>query len=92
VRWNFLIFLLALAGCASPPPLAAAAPSADPLAQGHQIYVAKCAKCHKFYDPAKYSDHEWNVWMKKMSRKARLKPEQEQALNQYINETLRPRK
>jgi mono/diheme cytochrome c family protein len=90
VRWNSFILLLALAGCASPSPAAAATP-ADPVAQGHQIYVAKCAKCHKLYDPANYSDQEWALWMKKMSRKARLKPEQEQALTQYINQSLRPK-
>jgi mono/diheme cytochrome c family protein len=92
VRWTSLILLLALTGCASPPPAAAAAQSADPLAQGHQIYVAKCAKCHKFYDPANYSDQEWKIWMQKMSRKAKLKPEQEKALTQYIDQTLRPKK
>ena len=54
-----------------------------------KIYVAKCAKCHKFYDPNKYSDEEWRVWMAKMSRKAKLKPEQERLLSKYINENLR---
>ena len=90
VRWICLIVLLGLAGCAAPHSTGAAPPSGDPLAEGHKLYVAKCAKCHKFYDPANYSDHEWKIWMEKMSRKARLKPMQEEMLSQYIDQTLRP--
>ena len=55
----------------------------------HKLYVAKCAKCHKFYDPAKYSTEEWNIWMKKMSRKSKLKPDQEKLLSTYIENNLR---
>jgi mono/diheme cytochrome c family protein len=92
MRSNLFILLLALTGCSSPPPAAAAAQPADPLVRGHQIYVAKCAKCHKLYDPANYSDQEWKLWMQKMSRKAKLKPEQEKALTQYIDQKLRTQK
>ena len=54
-----------------------------------KLYTGKCAKCHKFYDPAKYSDQEWQKWMTKMSRKAKLKPEQEEMLSRYIENTYR---
>jgi len=63
--------------------------SANDASAGRKLYVAKCAKCHKFYDPAKYSDEEWAKWMGKMSKKAKLKPEQEQMLSRYIDDTLR---
>src|SRR6266545_1851261 len=66
---------LALAGCSSSAP-AKDLPGAE-NSVGHKLYVAKCAKCHKFYDPAKYSEADWKMWMKKMSKKAKLKPEQE---------------
>ena len=83
--------LILLAGCAGR--LAANDLPADPLASGKKLYVAKCAKCHKFYDPAKYADAEWATWMAKMSRKARLKPDQQALVSQYVEETLRaPRK
>ena len=49
-----------------------------------EIYNLKCAKCHKFYNPADYDNAEWKSWMRKMSRKARLKPEQEQLLSRYL--------
>jgi len=51
--------------------------------------VAKCAKCHKFYDPANYSDQDWKIWMGKMSKKAKLKPDQEAAVSHYIERVLR---
>ena|SRR2546421_11927893 len=54
-----------------------------------KLYIAKCAKCHKFYDPARYSDQEWRKWMVKMSRKARLKPQQQEMLSRYIDQNLR---
>ena len=37
-----------------------------------KIYTSKCARCHKFYEPTGYDDHEWTVWMGKMRKKARL--------------------
>jgi hypothetical protein len=74
-------------GCAVPA-MAKDSPSNESAA-GQKIYVAKCAKCHKFYDPAKYSQADWQMWMTKMSKKAKLKPEQEQILSRYIAEKLR---
>jgi mono/diheme cytochrome c family protein len=77
-------------GCAVP------AMAKDPLsndsAAGQKLYVAKCAKCHKFYDPAKYSEADWEMWMTKMSKKAKLKPAQEAELSRYISQNLRPPK
>jgi hypothetical protein len=49
-----------------------------------KLYVSKCAKCHKFYDPAKYSDSQWAKWMGKMGKKAKLSPEQQKELSEYI--------
>ena len=56
--------------------------------EARKLYTAKCAKCHKFYDPAKYSDDEWHLWMGKMSKKAKLKEAQSDLLNRYL-ETFR---
>ena len=62
--------------------------SAEELRRASSLYTVKCARCHKFYNPADYSDAEWRAWMMKMSRKARLKPEQAQLLSRYL-ETFR---
>jgi cytochrome c553 len=87
--------LAALGGCRSISPAASAPPdppaggasllSDDQRSAARKLYVAKCARCHKFYDPARYPDKEWRDWMKKMSRKAKLQPEQEKLLIEYLD-------
>lgn len=49
-----------------------------------RLCAAKCLRCHEFYDPAQYSQTEWRRWMGKMSRKARLQPDQETLLTRYF--------
>jgi len=83
----FLLLGLGLAGCTGPGKTTDL--PQDETKAARKLYVAKCAKCHKFYDPAKYSDEDWQMWMKKMSKKSKLKPEQEQMLSRYIEETFR---
>jgi cytochrome c553 len=51
-----------------------------------KIYVAKCAKCHKFYEPKKYSEPDWGKWMDKMSVKSKLKTDQDKLLRRYLDE------
>lgn len=59
--------------------------SAEEAARARKLYRSKCARCHKFYPPADYSEAEWASWMGKMSKKARLKPDQEQILLRYLD-------
>ena len=56
------------------------------IAAARKIYIAKCAKCHKLYDPTRYSDSDWQDWMEKMSRKAKLKHDQQELLSRYLDE------
>jgi cytochrome c5 len=94
---------IALAGCksslsaaqsrgATVPPsdeLARAAGMPEPeIASARQLYTTKCARCHKYYDPSQYDDQEWQTWMRKMSKKAHLKADQQQLLSRYL-ETFR---
>ena len=62
----------------------AAGLSAQEIADASHLYVAKCAKCHKFYHPAEYPQKEWDTWMRKMSRKSKLNPAQEELLKRYL--------
>lgn len=55
-----------------------------------ETYEIKCAKCHKFYNPADYSQEDWDMWMKKMSRKSKLKRTQGELLTRYL-QTFRDR-
>ena len=75
--------------CTAPGPSNTSETPANENARAQKLYVAKCAKCHKLYAPAKYSDEEWQMWMGKMSRKARLNPEQQRVLSNYIETALR---
>lgn len=69
-------------------PAGAAELSPGDVKEARRLYVVKCAKCHKFYEPTEYADAEWSDWMQKMSRKSKLKAAQEQVLTQYL-ETVR---
>jgi hypothetical protein len=70
----------------TPEPAAAEAAglSSQAVEAGRHLYGAKCARCHKFYDPAKYDSAHWERWMSKMSRKAKLQPEEEDLLGRYL--------
>ena len=83
IRLHVLGLALASAGVATK----AADISSDAL--GRKLYVGKCAKCHKLYDPAKYSDEQWQIWIDKMSRKAKLQPDQKKLISHYVEEALR---
>ena len=63
---------------------AAAGLSSEEVQTAAKLCGAKCARCHKFYDPAGYDDTEWRTWMNKMSRKARLNPDQRALLERYL--------
>ncbi len=72
--------------------LAAARPaaSADELTAkeitaARNIYVAKCAKCHRFYEPTNYAESAWQTWMEKMSKKSKLQGEQPSLLTRYLD-------
>lgn len=81
---RFLGLLIVLA--ADAPAASAADLSAKELTAARKIYVAKCAKCHRFYEPKEYSESDWRMWMEKMGRKSKLKPAQSDLLNRYVDE------
>jgi hypothetical protein len=51
-----------------------------------RLYNTRCIACHRLYDPIAYSDDEWKLWMARMSRKARLDPNQEKLLDRYLDD------
>ena len=87
----------AMAGCSSrtagrpggvllPPalPEGATGISETEVSEARSLYVAKCAKCHRFHHPADYSAMEWDHWFKKMSRKSKLTLAQAELLSHYL--------
>lgn len=55
------------------------------ITEARKLYVAKCAKCHQFYEPKSYKEPEWRIWIEKMSRKSKLNPAQEKLINRYLD-------
>jgi len=92
-----VVLWLAGGGCALGRPDTTAAPPPIPpgggapllvdeqVAQARKLFLTKCARCHDFHAPSKYSETEWERWMQKMSRKARLKQPEEQLLRDYLS-------
>jgi cytochrome c5 len=80
-----LIIVLAMAAVTVRATVAAAEPDAKFIERGRKVYVSKCARCHKFYDPNKYDDATWQMWMGKMKTKSRLKDDDYQMLEAYVN-------
>ena len=58
--------------------------SVDEVNKGAKLFVGKCARCHPLYDPRPYTNTEFNHWMMKMGKEARLKPAQEDLLERYL--------
>jgi hypothetical protein len=79
--------LLALAACGGGPKLtvAAAPAAADPsLARGHDVFEAKCKRCHGYPDPGAVSEAEWPGVMTTMGAKAGLADDDTKAVLAYI--------
>lgn len=57
------------------------------LKKAEKLDKRKCWRCHKSYDARAYDDAEWAEWMDKMSRKAKLKPDDDALLRRYFNHT-----
>ena len=52
--------------------------------EAQKLYATKCMRCHKSYDPGSYSQPQWESWMTKMRKKARLASEQDALLSRYL--------
>ena len=64
--------------------------AATDITRAANLYVLKCARCHKFYDPADYNDQAWSTWLRKMSKKSRLEPDEENLLTRYLEAARKP--
>jgi cytochrome c5 len=58
--------------------------TANELSAASKLYSTKCMRCHKSYEPASYSQKDWDAWMRKMSRKAHLSSGQDSLLAKYL--------
>jgi mono/diheme cytochrome c family protein len=72
------------------PDLVATAQRTDPAADaprldaGRSCFVARCGACHGLPDPHGFAVPEWQSWMARMAPKAKLDPDQTQAVLDYV--------
>ena len=62
--------------------------SGAPREDAKKLYLMKCSKCHRLYDPKEYEDAAWSDWMVKMKKKAHLSDEQYEKIARFA-ESLR---
>jgi len=62
-----------------------AAGMADDITPGRKLHTAKCARCHKLYDPAGYDQKAWDTWTERMRQKAHLNNDQYRQLTAYLD-------
>ncbi|WP_316632955.1 cytochrome c [uncultured Flavobacterium sp.] len=58
------------------------------LAEGKNMYENNCAKCHKLFDPKKFSQENWKPILVKMQKKAKLDDTQMASISNYITSQL----
>lgn len=59
--------------------------SGKQLAKDRRVYLVRCARCHKAYNPADFETETWNRWMRKMRKKARVKSDEEwEQIKRYL--------
>lgn len=64
---------------------ATALPPATPETEGGRaIYQAKCHSCHRLYAPSRVGPEKWPALMEKMAQKAKLTPEEEKQVLDYV--------
>lgn len=80
MRWLWFLLVCATGAAASD----GSGLSAAELKKARKLDKRKCYRCHKPHDPRDYSVKDWDMWMNKMSRKARLKSRDEELLRRYF--------
>lgn len=58
------------------------------LAEGKNLYENSCVKCHKLYEPKKFTQEEWKPILVRMQKKARLEDVQMASISNYITSQL----
>ncbi|MGN7811245.1 cytochrome c [Flavobacterium johnsoniae] len=79
------------ASVASATPAAPANPTVEltpELAEGKNLYENSCARCHKLYEPTKFSKEDWQPILVRMQKKAKLDDVKMASITNYIHSQL----
>jgi mono/diheme cytochrome c family protein len=68
----------------SAPPVTPEKPADDPHSAGRSLYLNSCNRCHALPDVRSYSAPRLTAIVAKMSRKAKMTPEQHDAVLNYL--------
>ena len=58
------------------------------LAEGKNLYENSCGRCHKLYEPKKYTKEEWQPILVRMQKKAKLDDTNMASITNYIHSQL----
>lgn len=58
------------------------------LVEGQSLYSNNCAKCHKLFEPKKFTQEEWYPILERMQKKAKLDDVQMASITNYIHSQL----
>jgi cytochrome c5 len=58
------------------------------LAEGKNLYENSCAKCHKLYEPKKFTQEEWQPILVRMQKKAKVDDVKMASITNYIHSQL----
>ncbi|MGQ0612699.1 MAG: hypothetical protein ACT4PV_02960 [Planctomycetaceae bacterium] len=75
--------LLLAAACASTGMHSRDAP--PPPGSGRALYEQSCQRCHALYMPRSFSAHEWDFYVRKYGRRARLDAEGQRLVLGYLS-------
>ena len=78
---GLLIFLAAVCGVSA---------SEETESRSRDLYADKCTACHRLHRPSEYSKEKWPPILERMAVKAKLTPEEADALREYLVSRARP--
>ncbi|CAD0005734.1 cytochrome c [Flavobacterium chungangense] len=58
------------------------------LAEGKSLYENSCARCHKLYEPKKFTQEKWKPILERMQKKAKLDDVKMASVTNYIHSQL----
>lgn len=92
MKFKALIFMGTLAMVSCSPKTTAVDPKVENIdfpnetvEEGYTLQAQHCTRCHKLKTVDNYSREQWDKILPNMAKKAKLTPEQEATINEYIN-------
>lgn len=65
-------------------PASTANPATAKIEAGHQVYTAKCGRCHALKEPSHYTAERWVPILQSMAPKAKLSEEETANVLAYV--------